>query len=82
MKRVKYRFPEDIDKAPEGVWIEAPDGVDVVIHDLTTDPPTLRFVSRSSRKGGAKPKSAKGASAIRAAKGAATKAAARRLRAK
>lgn len=82
MKRVKYRFPEDIDKAPEGVWIEAPDGADVVIHDVTTDPPTLRFISRSSRKGGAKAKSAKGAYAMRAAKGAAKRTRARSSKAK
>jgi len=52
MRRRKVESFDDMAAAPEGVWYEMPDGVDLEILDLTTDPPTRRFKKRAARRGG------------------------------
>ena len=68
MKRAKYRFPEDFDKAPEGVWFYQPEGVDVIINDPDSETPTYSFLSRSNRHDQSKAVSARGATPVRTAK--------------
>ena len=82
MKRRIYRFPEDYDEAPEGQWFYMHEGLNVVINDLTTDPPTVRRLNGKARKGGKGTKSSRVAPAVRAAKAADKKSGARRSRSK